>query len=235
MSTPLRLGLLQYGVGQPASVAAFARALEARLEQGRAQADLLVLPEYACVELGAALAGGHAADEAAELAAMIAAGPEILAAMRDAARRLGVWLLPAVAGGLIVRRPGAALFVELIAGVLEYLLGNPWGPGVLISAVLQGLGAELGFALFRWRRFGRGVAMVAGGLAALLEIVAYEWWSYAAEYSWSWKFAVLGFSVLSGVLLAGLGGHALVRALARAGALDAFGPGAEHAARSDTP
>lgn len=146
---------------------------------------------------------------------------------------LGVWLLPAVAGGLIVRRPGAALFVELIAGVLEYLLGNPWGPGVLISAVLQGLGAELGFALLRWRRFGPGVAMIAGGLAASLEIVAYEWWSYAAEYAWPWKVAVLGSSVLSGVLLAGLGGHALVRALARAGALDAFGPGAEHAARSD--
>ncbi len=101
MSTPLRLGLLQYGVGQPASVAAFGRALEARLEQGRAQADLLVLPEYACVELGAALAGGNAADEAAELAAMVAAGPEILAAMRDAARRVGVWLLP---GTLPLRR-----------------------------------------------------------------------------------------------------------------------------------
>ena len=101
MSATLRLGLLQYGVGQPASVAAFARALEARLEQGRAQAELLVLPEYACVELGAALAGGNAADEATELAAMVAAGPEILAAMREAARRLGVWLLP---GTLPMRR-----------------------------------------------------------------------------------------------------------------------------------
>lgn len=101
MSATLRLGLLQYGVGQPASVAAFARALEARLEQGRAQAELLVLPEYACVELGAALAGGNAADEASELAAMVAAGPEILAAMREAARRLGVWLLP---GTLPLRR-----------------------------------------------------------------------------------------------------------------------------------
>ena len=101
MSAPLRLGLLQYGVGQPASVADFARALEGRLEQGRTQAELLVLPEYACVELGAALAGGNAADEASELAAMVAAGPEILAAMREAARRLGVWLLP---GTLPLRR-----------------------------------------------------------------------------------------------------------------------------------
>lgn len=91
---PLRLGLLQYGVGRPDSVAAFGRALEARLEAGRAQADLLVLPEYACVELGAALAGGEATDEAAELSAMVAAAPEILAVMREAARRLGTWLLP---------------------------------------------------------------------------------------------------------------------------------------------
>jgi predicted amidohydrolase len=101
VSATLRLGLLQYGVGRPGSVADFARALEGRLEQGRAQADLLVLPEYACVELGAALAGGGAPDEAAELAAMVAAAPEILAAMRNAARRLGVWLLP---GTLPLRR-----------------------------------------------------------------------------------------------------------------------------------
>ena len=91
---PLRLGLLQYGVGRPDGVAAFGRALEARLEAGRAQADLLVLPEYACVELGAALVGGDVTDEQTELAAMVAAAPEILATMREAARRLGVWLLP---------------------------------------------------------------------------------------------------------------------------------------------
>lgn len=103
---PLRLGLLQYGVGRPASVAEFARALEGRLKDGRAQADLLVLPEYACVELGAGLAGGAATDEATELAAMVAAAPEILDAMREAARRLQVWLLP---GTLPMRRADGAV------------------------------------------------------------------------------------------------------------------------------
>ncbi len=140
---------------------------------------------------------------------------------------LGVWLLPAVAGGLIIRRPGAALFVELVAAVLEYLLGNPWGPGVLISAVLQGIGVELVLAAVLWRRFGLWVAMLAGASAAALEVVAYEWWTYLAEYSWSWKFAVLGFSVTSGVVIAGIGGHYLVRSLARTGALAAFPAGAE--------
>lgn len=103
---PLRLGLLQYGVGRPADVPAFARALEARLEEGRAGADLLVLPEYACVELGAGLVGCDVTDEATELAAMVAAAPAILDAMREAARRLGVWLLP---GSLPMRRADGAV------------------------------------------------------------------------------------------------------------------------------
>ena len=106
MSVALRLGLLQYGVGRPGSVAAFARALDARLAVGRAGAELLVLPEYACVELGAGLVGADATDEARELAAMVDAAPEILAAMRGAAMRAGVWLLP---GSLPMRREDGAV------------------------------------------------------------------------------------------------------------------------------
>ena len=90
---PIRLGLLQYPVGRPASIADFAAALDRWLEEGRARADLLVLPEYAGVELGAALNGGEVT-EAAELAAMVAAAPAILEAMRNAAQRHQVWLQP---------------------------------------------------------------------------------------------------------------------------------------------
>ncbi|MFM7778137.1 MAG: nitrilase-related carbon-nitrogen hydrolase, partial [Alphaproteobacteria bacterium] len=90
---PIRLGLLQYPVGRPASIADFAAGLDRWLEEGRASADLLVLPEYAAVELGAALNIGEAT-EAAELAAMIKAAPDILTAMRDAAKRHRIWLQP---------------------------------------------------------------------------------------------------------------------------------------------
>ena len=100
-AAPIRLGLLQYPVGRPASIAAFALALDRWLEEGRAQADLLVLPEYAAVELGAALNDGEAT-EAAELAAMITAAPAILEAMREAAQRHQVWLQP---GTLPLRAP----------------------------------------------------------------------------------------------------------------------------------
>jgi energy-coupling factor transport system substrate-specific component len=140
---------------------------------------------------------------------------------------LGVWLVPAVVGGLVVRRPGAALFTELVAANVELFLGNKWGVAVLLSGVLQGLGVELVLAAVRWRRFGPVVAALGGTLAAVLEIVGYEWWSYVPDYSPTWKVLYLLFGVVSGALVAGLGGWALVRALARSGALNAFPPGQE--------
>lgn len=140
---------------------------------------------------------------------------------------LGVWLVPAVVGGLIVRRPGAALFTELVAANVELFLGNKWGVAVLLSGLLQGLGVELVLAAVRWRRFGPVVAALGGALAAVLEIVGYEWWSYVPDYSPTWKALYLLFGVVSGALVAGLGGWALVRALARSGALNAFPPGQE--------
>jgi predicted amidohydrolase len=100
---PLRLGLLQYPVERPEGVAAWAAKLDRWIADAEGRADLLVLPEYACVELGTALAATAMPDEAAELAAMIGATEAVLAAMRAAARRHRVWLL---AGSLPVRAEG---------------------------------------------------------------------------------------------------------------------------------
>ena len=140
---------------------------------------------------------------------------------------LGVWLVPAVAGALVIRRPGAAIFTEMVAANVELFLGNQWGPAVLLSGFLQGVGVEIVFAIFLWRRFGIPIAMLGGAVSAMLEIAGYEWWSYVAGYSWAWKFIYLASGVVSGALIAGLLGWGIVRSLSRARALNAFPPGQE--------
>ena len=91
--TTLRLGLLQYRVSRVEGVAGFADKLDRALDKAvQAGAELLVLPEYACVEIGGAAAGMP--DVARELDAVSGLAPRILAAMREAAMRHGVWLLP---------------------------------------------------------------------------------------------------------------------------------------------
>lgn len=140
----------------------------------------------------------------------------------------GVWLLPAVVAALVIRRPGAALLAEMVAASVEALLGSHWGFSTLISGAIQGLGVELAVALFAWRRFGPVVAVLGGVFAAVLEGI-YELYAYYAG-AWTPGFQVLYVAcfAVSGAVVAGLGGWALVRALARTGVLSAFPAGREH-------
>lgn len=147
---PLRLGLLQYPVEKPAGIAAWGAKLDAWIARADGRAELLVLPEYACVELGAALAGRDAGDEATELAATVAHADAILAEMRAVAIRHATWLLagtlPMRAGGRVVARApliapdGRLAFQEkrtmtrfederwgISAGAPPRVFDTPWG------------------------------------------------------------------------------------------------------------
>jgi energy-coupling factor transport system substrate-specific component len=130
---------------------------------------------------------------------------------------VGMWFLAGVVGG----RGGPR--ARALASMLP---GTEWGATVLIAGLLQGLGAEIGFAIFRYRSWGVVAAVTAGALSAPLEWV-YEIFTWFADWSLQWQLVYLVMMVISGAVIAGLGGLALVRALARAGALDAFPPGQE--------
>ncbi|MFZ4896218.1 ECF transporter S component [Plantibacter sp. Mn2098] len=137
----------------------------------------------------------------------------------------GVWLLGGVLGGLIIRKPGAALLVELIGAVVSALIGNVWGISTVYSGLAQGLGAELVFAAFAYRRFGLLPAILAGagaGLAEwLLELFTSGNLAKSAEFNTFYLIA----TVVSGAVLAGVLGWALVKALASTGALSRFAAG----------
>jgi energy-coupling factor transport system permease protein len=136
----------------------------------------------------------------------------------------GVWLLPAVVAPLIIRKPGAALFAETIAAIVSALLGAQWGAQVVLYGLLEGLAGELGYAVFRYRRFGWLQALLsavfAGAMAAVLDLV---YW-YPA-WTGGWKVTYVLVVIASTVVVCGIGGMALVRALARTGALSSFAAG----------
>jgi energy-coupling factor transport system substrate-specific component len=138
----------------------------------------------------------------------------------------GPWLIAGVVTGLVVRRPGAALYGELVASVVEMALGNQWAWLTVVSGLLEGLGVEVVLAIFLYRRFGPFVAAAAGALAALFEAV-FEWVQYYADYSMGWKVAYAAIFAVSGAVVAGVGGWLLTRALAETGALSPFPPGQE--------
>ncbi|QGU02422.1 Putative HMP/thiamine permease protein YkoE [Corynebacterium kalinowskii] len=137
----------------------------------------------------------------------------------------GVWLLGGVLGGLIIRKPGAALFVEVLAAIVSALMGNQWGIETLYSGVAQGLGAELIFAIFAYKHYGLINSISAGIGAAwgafIIELIAFGNLAKGATFN----LIYLGALTISGAILAGVVGFVLTRALAATGALDRFAAG----------
>jgi energy-coupling factor transport system substrate-specific component len=138
----------------------------------------------------------------------------------------GPWLLAGPLVGLVVRKPGAAVFGELVAAVVSALVGNQWGFTTVISGLVQGIGAELVFALVLYRLFRWWVAMLAGAAAAIGGAL-YDLSGYYAGATPAFTATYLVTSAVSGAVLAGLLAWVLVRALAATGALTRFGPGRE--------
>ena len=136
----------------------------------------------------------------------------------------GGWLFAGVLTALVIRKPGAALYGELVAATVSALVGNQWGVLTLESGLVQGVGAELVFAVFLYRRWGLPVALAAGAVAGLaLAINDLILWypgsanTFAAIYTVS--------AIVSGALVAGLLSWFAVRGLAKTGALSRFASG----------
>lgn len=133
----------------------------------------------------------------------------------------GGWLIAGVIGGLIIRKPGAALYCELLAAVVEALLGSHFGLTVLLSGLVQGVGAEFAFALFRYRRFSLPVALFAGALAGVAMGIT-DNLVYNAAWAPGWKAVYLVFGAISGAAIAGLLSWFAVRGLGRTGVLSSL-------------
>jgi len=136
----------------------------------------------------------------------------------------GVWLVPAVLGGLIIRKPGAALFTELVAASVSAILGSQWGLDTLLSGALQGLGAEIVFLVVGYRRWTIGVALIAAVGTAIAAWI-HDTPLYYADIGLGPQLVILVFMVVSAIVIAGIGSWLLMRSLVQTGVLAQFPAG----------
>ena len=136
----------------------------------------------------------------------------------------GIWLLPGVLVALVVRKPGAALFGEILAATVSAFVVSQWGLLTIESGLVQGLGAELVFALFLYRRWNLTVAMLAGAAAGVAMVINdLTLYFVGADTGFAIAYAISG--VVGGALVAGLLSWLLTRGLARTGVLNRFAAG----------
>ena len=141
----------------------------------------------------------------------------------NAARDLlyAVWLVPAVLAPLIIRKPGAAVFAEMVAAGVSAFLGSAWGADTLFSGFVQGAAAELIFAFTLYRSWGYAtlaIAAVASAAAAWL----HDWVLYYPDAALDVQVIRGAAMAVSAVVIVAAGSVALARSLRRAGVLEGF-------------
>jgi len=139
--------------------------------------------------------------------------------LRDLA--YAIWLVPAVLAPLIVRKPGAALFAEMVAAGVSAILGSQWGVDTLLSGFVQGAAAELVFAFTLYRLWSFPVLAVAA-IASATAAWVHDWVLYYADVALDVQVARGLLMAISAVVLVAGGSVALHRALKGTGVLEGF-------------
>jgi energy-coupling factor transport system substrate-specific component len=132
-----------------------------------------------------------------------------------------VWLVPAVLAPAIIRKPGAALFAEMVAAGVSTFLGSQWGPDALLSGFVQGAAAEMVFAFTLYRLWSFPVLAVAA-IASAAGAWIHDWALYYADVSLELQLIRGLMMALSAAVIVAGGSTLLIRALRQAGVLEGF-------------
>ncbi|QTN00646.1 thiamine ABC transporter permease [Sediminibacillus dalangtanensis] len=129
----------------------------------------------------------------------------------------GMWFIAAIVAFLIIRKPGVALLAEVAAAHGEFIFGGEWGISTLLFGIGQGLAAELIFAVFRYKRYDLFVVCLAGIASGFASLGIDYFYGYINDLA-LWNFLLMvGFRLLSSVIIAGMVGYTIVQALEKTG------------------
>lgn len=145
----------------------------------------------------------------------------------------GIYFMAASFAAYVIQKKGVAVVAEILASVIEVLLGSMFGPMVFITGLVQGIGIELGFLATGYRKF-NWFSLTLGSI-------------FCSLCSFAWNYVMYGYSVIApGMLLAmfairtissvifaaGLT-KAMADGLARAGVLRGYALGMKQGAQLD--
>jgi len=139
----------------------------------------------------------------------------------------GIYFMAASFSLYVLRKPGSGLFAEMLGAIIECLLGNYFGPIIILSGFVQGFGFEAFIALSRYRKFDRLTMAISAITCSVLTLM------YNLVISGYSKIAVpvlllmLAVRIISAIVFDAFITPTLANSLAKAGVLKSYAPWAE--------
>jgi len=134
----------------------------------------------------------------------------------------GIFFFSATFAPYIMQKPGVATIVGLLTGFIQVLLGSPAAATVWLSGLVQGFGAEIGFALFGYKKWSL-VSMLTAATGATITSFVLAWqrgsWQELAIQIVALRFVIRWISAL---IISGVLSKLLADRLATAGVLKSY-------------
>jgi energy-coupling factor transport system substrate-specific component len=134
----------------------------------------------------------------------------------------GFWILVSVFLSGIIRKPGVAIIASVIAAAVEATVSAQWGIMSLAWGFVQGLGAELIFFIFMYRKWNLTVLILASVVSSFFSYLL-DYFLYAYfQLSITLQITQLISFFVSSIFLSGFLADYLIKRLLKIGVLNNF-------------
>lgn len=134
----------------------------------------------------------------------------------------GVWYMSGPLALILIRKPGAAIYVNVIGTMFENILGQQYSSFiVLISAALQAIFSEIPFLLTKYRKYNITLSISSGVLTSI-EYGIYLIFVFYQGRGSNYYTVHMICEIISGFVIAGVLPWVLYLAIRKTGALDNF-------------
>ncbi len=89
----------------------------------------------------------------------------------------GLYLISALLSMYIVRKPGAGLVGSLFTGLVNLLMGSPYGIHIIVASFLQGAGVEIAMIFGRYKRY-NFLQMSFGAILAMILVTIRDYFVF---------------------------------------------------------
>lgn len=135
----------------------------------------------------------------------------------------GPYFIPGLLCLYIIRKPGAALYGGIVAGIAELLAGSPFGINIIVAGIVQGGATDLVFAATKYKKYSWLNVVIAGAFTAIA-IYLRDFFVFGySTLGLKTNIAMIIIRIVSGALLGGIISKIIGEALAKTGVLKNFG------------
>lgn len=134
----------------------------------------------------------------------------------------GIYMLSAALPMYLVRKPGAAVFGALVTAGVNLLLGSPYGLQLVLAGILEALGVEIAYILFK--REANLKCLVVGQILGAVFVFGRDafFWGSPMCYGVTIALGVIVVRLLSSVVIGIVLVKVITAALVKTGVLKGF-------------